>query len=201
MKPKTKRAAEQQNNMSNITDILASIDSIEAYAASIETAEAESRARLLRIVRALAKIANNKQRFRRMPMRFQDEDGHYDNSFPPKQDYRDHSGPRLLEIISESTEDIATEGGFYHAWKRVTEDRGLYIAADGTLYGCEQTGTGRFGQFAAHPGNCDVDVDLSWETLAEDDVPLDRLQKAVSELIALAFPAAKDSAAAKALTA
>lgn len=52
---------------------------------------------------------------------------------------------------------------------------GLYDGRKGELYGCEETGTGALGQFAAHPGDHDVDCKLSWHKLDADEVDEDKL--------------------------
>ena len=118
---------------------------------------------------------------------YRDED-HYDNSFPPSQEYRNRRGPRLLKIRENVTDDIGTSSGFYHDWKRVTTDPGVYVSADGSIYGCDEHGTGHYGSFAAHPGNCSVDVELEWEQLNEDDVSIADLELAEGSLRKLAFP-------------
>lgn len=163
---------------------------LEALANSICEELNNKTTKMRRLITAYARIINAREpsQFERMPCAYADEDGHWDNTYPPKQIYKDHTGPRLFEIISESTKDIATSTGFYYSWKRVTEDPGLYVAPDGELYGCTQTGTGEYSGFAAYPGDCRVDVTLEWAPLIDDEITFDRLQKAERELRAIAFP-------------
>jgi hypothetical protein len=171
--------------MENIT-----IESLETLATELEKDQAAQRARLIRMIRAEARIlaAREPDKFPRRATEYADEDGHYDNSYPPKQVYRARTGPRLVILDSCDYEDNATEGGFYHAWERVTLDPGIYVSRDGRIYGCEMTGTGRVGQFAAHPGDCDVDVTLEYSLRDEDEIPLEQLASAEETLRSLAFP-------------
>lgn len=173
------------------------IESLEALAAELEQ-DAETRAaKLLRLIRAFARIiqAREPREFARQPCEWGDVAGHYDNSFPPKKEYRDYTGPRLLEIYEEDTEEVATSSGFYYNYRVVTTNNGLYVAADGSLWGAERTGTGRLGQFAAHPGDCDVEVAIEYDR--RDDVSIEALEAAEKKLRDLAFPlvAAAQSAA------
>lgn len=57
------------------------------------------------------------------------------------------------------------------------------------IYGCDETGTGRVGQYAAHPGDCDVDCTLEWMPRDLDDVSLAEIRLAEETLRELAFPA------------
>ncbi len=166
------------------------IHELEALANQIANEHTEKETKMHRLIRAYARILSVRQpsAFKARALEYSDEDGHWDNSYPPDQQYKNRSGPKLIQVIRSATNDIATESGFYYAWRRVTEDPGLYIHADGRCFGCREEGTGRFGQFAAHPGDCDVHVELHWEELELDDVPFDRLQKAEKELRDLAFP-------------
>lgn len=167
------------------------IEQVEALVAEIETEESARRTKLLRLIRGEARIAWSRapQAFPARALRYQDEDGHWDSSYPPKQVYCDRRGPRLAKIVESEDRDIATSGGCYHTWRRVTEDPGLYVSRDGRLYGRTQEGTGAVGQYAAHPGDHQVDVDVTWNELDADDVPIARLEEAERVLRALAFPA------------
>jgi hypothetical protein len=101
----------------------------------------------------------------------------------------------LRLVVQNSTTDIATESGYYYAWRRVTEDPGLYVSRDGTIYGCDEHGTGRLGQFAAHPGDCDVECELDWSPRDADELSTEDLATVEQHMRALAFPAsAKDAA-------
>lgn len=166
------------------------IDDLEALASQMETDVGAERARLHRLITAYARIiaAREPDRYETMPLEYSDVDGHWDNSFPPRTEYKDYRGPRLIEVCDTATTDIATSGGFYHAWRRETTDRGLYVGANGVLYGCEETGTGEVGQFAAHPGDTGVMCSLEWGPLTEDDIPTERMVAAEAQLRDLAFP-------------
>lgn len=167
------------------------LEQIEGMAAQIVAEAQTQRERLCRLIRAEARIAHNRrpERFKTAPSRYQDEDGHWDNSYPPDQVYCDYTGPQSLLIYAPTTEDYATSDGFYYEYRTVTTKRGLRIAADGTVYTVDQTGTGRFGQFAAHPGECNVDVDLEYSRTSCDNLSIAELAAIESKLRSLAFPA------------
>lgn len=171
------------------------IEEVEALAVTLETANAEARGKLLRLIRAEARIlmARDPDKFPRCACYYGDEDGHFDGSYPPKQEYRDLTGPRLLAVRKARHDDIATEDGFYHDWRRVTEDPGLYVARDGRVWGRTDEGTGHFGQFAAHPGDCRVEVTISWDPRDESDLSLEDLRAVESALRALAFPLSSEA--------
>lgn len=164
------------------------IEDVEALALSLEGEEREKRVRLERLIRAYARIihAREPERFARHATEYGDEAGHFDNSFPPKQVYRAHNGPRLIQLRDCSTEDLPTSGGFYHEWRRVTTDPGLYVAPNGAIWGATETGTGRVGRFAAHPGDCGVEVEISYDL--RDDLSLAELEEVEEALRKLAFP-------------
>jgi hypothetical protein len=168
------------------TDI--TIEGLEALAAQMEADAATHAAKLERLIRAFARIINGRepQKFTRKPTEYGDEAGHYDNSFPPEQEYRAHTGPRLIRLEERTTEEVATSSGFYYSWKLVTTAPGLYVAPDGSLWGSDATGAGRLGQFAAHPGDCGVEVTIDYDR--RGDVSLDELERAEMALRDLAFP-------------
>lgn len=166
------------------------LETLEALAEQVEQDEEAHREKLARMIRAYARIlaARAPDTFRARALEYSDEEGHYDNSYPPKQQYKDRNGPRLYCVRKFGWESIATEGGFYYHWRAATNDPGLYVAPDGTLYGCTVSGTGRVGQFAAYPGDCDVMLSLDWSPRDEDEVTTDELGQAECELRKLAFP-------------
>lgn len=166
------------------------IEQIEELANSLETTDTEQRANLQRMIRAEARIlaVREPDKFTRKALEYRDEDGHWDNSYPPKQKYRNYTGPRLLKVQSCTTDDIATTSGFYYDWKRVTTDPGIYVACDGELWGCNESGTGSLGRFAAHPGDCNVEVELEWSPLDMHEVTIVQLQQVEEHLRKLAFP-------------
>jgi hypothetical protein len=167
------------------------IEQVEALATKLESDDQAKRAKMLRLIHAYCRVIAQRSpgKFARQAVACRDEEGHFDNSYPPSVLYCEHTGPRLLQIRDNRTDDVATSGGFYYNWKRVTEDRGVWVGRDGALYGCEETGTGELGQFAAHPGDCNVDVTLEWEQLDLDDVDTEDLVETESKLRGLAFPA------------
>lgn len=164
---------------------------LESLANSICEDATTEKENLARMIRAYCRILHASQptAFRRHATVYSDEDGHWDNSFPPKIVYKQHTSPLLIEILDSSENSKATSGGFYHSMEYFTEDPGLYVGTGGEFYGATITGTGDFGQFAAHPGECNVDCTIKWATLDLDDITTDRLQKAEKELRDLAFPA------------
>lgn len=174
------------------TTTLPTIVEIEAIILKLENDEATRRAKLCRLIAAYARIIwlrEPDQFGKKRATEISDEDGHWDSSYPPKMVCKNRCGPRLITILDNTTDDIATSSGFYHDWKRVTEDAGLYIGTRGELYGCQETGTGSLGQFAAHPGDCGVEVELSWETWDSDELATSALEAAEAKLRGLAFPA------------
>lgn len=166
------------------------VEAIEALAARLEADEATTRAKLLRLIKAEARILALREpgEFRRHALEYADEDGHYDSSFPPKQVYRDKTGPSLFEVDRFDYEENATTSGFYYAWEAATTDAGIYVDRKGTIYGAEITGTGRLGQFAAHPGNCGVLLAIEWSPRDLDDVTTEALRTVEAVMRAKAFP-------------
>ena len=166
------------------------LEQVEVLAATLEAEQAGRRERLLRLIRAEARIlaVREPQMFGRRALEYGDEDGHWDNSYPPKMEYKDKTGPRLIKVSAAEWDSVATEGGFYHAWRATTENNGLYVGRDGALWGCTYSGTGSFGQFAAYPGNCGVTLTMEWDRLDIDDVSDDDLTMVEETLRDLAFP-------------
>lgn len=170
------------------------IEDLERMATELEANEAQQRARLDRLIRSYARIlaVREPHLFERRATEHGDVAGHWDNSFPPKQEFRARTGPRLLRVEGYDTEDVATSGGFYYSWRRVTTDGGLYVSKMGELYEANETGTGRFGAFAAHPGDCDVECEVAWSPKRE--VSLKQLVAVESCLRELAFPLSQAAA-------
>lgn len=173
------------------------IEDVEALAAQLEADESAERAKLQRLIRAEARIiaVREPEQFETMALEYADEDGHWDNSYPPSQVYRAYAGPRLITVRDCETADVATTSGYYHDWKRVTEDPGLYVDRDGRIWGCDESGTGRVGSFAAHPGDCDVHVTITWERRSDRDVTTEELRAVERHLRQLAFPLTQGAAA------
>lgn len=165
------------------------IDQVEELATKLEADDAAQREKAARLIRAYCRILwlREPQRFQRRPTERRDEDGHWDNSYPPKQELRNFTGARLIKVRGWDYDDIATSSGFYYTWKRVTKDHGLYFDRFGRAYGADETGTGRLGQYAAHPGDCDVECEIAWSQ--RDELETAELIAAEQALRALAFPA------------
>jgi hypothetical protein len=163
---------------------------LEAIADEIVGEESQKREHLATMIRHYARIlaVREPERFTRRATELSDEDGHYDNSYPPKLEWKDRSGPVSMRIVPGTYEQVATEGGFYHSWRAATSDSGLYITPTGEMIGATFEGEGRYGQFAAHPGDCSVMITVEWDRLDIDDVPTERLVEAEAELRDLAFP-------------
>lgn len=172
-------------------DAQITIEQLEALATRLETDDAAKREKLMRMIRAYCRILAQREPklWGRMPTEHADCDGHWDNSYPPAQKYKNHSGPRLIEVVDHRTNDIATSGGFYYDWKRVTEQPGLYVSRDGRIFGCQETGTGRVGRFAAHPGDCDVSCTLEWSPRDVDEITTVEIETVEAHLRGIAFPA------------
>ena len=164
------------------------LEALEQLATDLELSETQRRERLTRMIRAYARIVavREPEKFKRRALEYSDEDGHYDNSFPPDQKFKDFAGPRLIRVSQAEYDEIATSDGFYHDWRAATSTRGLYVAKDGTLYGCTHDGSGSVGQFAAHPGNCGVMISLDWAPL--DEVSTADLVMVEETMRDLAFP-------------
>ena len=163
--------------MSNAT---ITIEQLEELANQIETEEQEERTRLRRLIRAYARIIAIREpdQFKRRALEHSDEDGHWDNSYPPKIKYKDKNGPALISVRYGDYDQVATEGGFYHTWRAVDSDPGVYVGRDGAIWGRSHEGEGNFGQFAAYPGECGVCVKLEWDTRSDSETPLDDLREA-----------------------
>jgi hypothetical protein len=166
------------------------IEDIEMLAGQLEADAAAEGNRLTRLIRAYARIVFQRQpdAFTPRALEYSDEDGHWDNSFPPKVRYKDRRGPRTIDVVEHDYETIATSGGFYYDWRAATTERGLYVDRDGDFYDATHEGTGSFGQCAAHPGDCGVMVTIEWHTVDAGEIPLDRLQLAEKTLREKAFP-------------
>jgi len=167
------------------------IEELEILATELEQNAAAQRNRLLRLCRLHVRILASREPalFERRATWHGDEEGHFDSSYPPKQVYRDHTGPRTIHLAARVTEDVATSGGFYFDWRRVTSYGGLHVRGDGRFLRSVEEGTGRVGQFAAHPGDTNVSCTITWSSIPEDDLSLDELTAAEKALRALAFPA------------
>lgn len=179
----------------NTTQI--TVEQIEHLATELEADAEENRSRLLRLIRAETRIlaAREPERFTRRACHYGDEAGHYDNSYPPKMEYSERTGPVSITLTKSVTEDVATTSGFYYEWRRVCSSGALALDMHGRFWRSDETGTGRVGQFAAHPGDCGVDVTIDWSHESDDDVSLEELRIAEGKLRALAFPAATAKAA------
>jgi len=166
------------------------LESLETLADEITAEATAAKAKLARLMRAYARIlaAREPNKFTRRATIYADEDGACDNSFPPQQEYKRRTGPLSIRLVGFGMDNRATSGGFYHDVEVFTIDPGLYITRDGELIGAEITGTGRFGQFPAHPGYCGFDCEIEYGAIDPDDLDLDRLAGAETTLRNLAFP-------------
>lgn len=163
------------------------IEQLEALAAQAENDNDAEQARLTRLCKAMARIlaARQPEAFQPCATSITDEAGHWDNSYPPKAEYHCHHGaPRLLKARRYDFEDVPTEGGYYHAWRRQTTNRGCYVAPDGALWGCDASGTGRVGQYAAYPGDCERAITLDWERIEPTLEDLREAEQALREKMA-----------------
>lgn len=166
------------------------IETLELLATEIEADETVQRSRLARLCTAYVRIlaAREPAKFTRRACHYGDEAGHFDSSFPPSKEYSERTGPRSIKLTESKTDDVATSSGFYYSWRRVTESGALAIGADGRWYRSDETGAGRVGQFAAHPGVCDVDVTIDWSPENVEDVTTEELEIAEAKLRDMAFP-------------
>jgi hypothetical protein len=159
------------------------IEQLEELAAKIEQTDAEEQTRLLRLCNAMGKILARRQPdvWKGTSTSITDEAGHFDNSYPPSEE-RHGRGPSVVRVRGRETEDVPTETGFYHTWRRQTTDGGCYLGRNGFWYSSDESGTGRVGQYAAHPGDRDRDITIEWERMTPT---LEDLQEAEPVLRAL----------------
>lgn len=156
------------------------IEQLEALAAQVENDNATEHERLNRLCRAMARILAGRQRelFVARATSITDEAGHFDGSYPPKEECHGRSRA-LLRVRRYTVENVPTSGGFYHDFREQTTDVGCYVSLDGSLWGCDRSGTGRLGQYAAHPGECNRDITLDWHAI---EPTLDDLRAAEAAL-------------------
>lgn len=164
--------------------------SLAAIADEIVAEESTKRNHLTTMIRHYARIlaVREPHRFAAMPIEYSDEDGHWDNSYPPEQEWKDRNGPDAMTLIKGDWDQIATSSGFYYEWRAATNDYGLYVTPLGDLLGASYTGEGRFGQFAAHPGDTDVRIEVEYDRLDLANVTTERLVQAEADMRELAFP-------------
>jgi len=145
---------------------------------------------LATMIRHYARIlaVREPERFQRRAVEHSDEDGHWDNSFPPDIKFKDRSGPISMIIFSAEYDEIATSEGFCHDWRAATSDPGLYVTPRGELLGAHHDGGGSFGQFAAYPGECNVMVEIEYGPIDMDELSVETLEQAEEQLRELAFP-------------
>jgi hypothetical protein len=152
--------------------------------AALDAARDAHRAMKAKHVELLARLAQHfpgrDQWKRRATTIVDDNDGN--GSYPPDEQWTDHSGPILFKIEGADYSTEATAGGFYHDCRAGTGSSGLYVSRDGTLYGANFTGTCRFGQFPAHPGICDRDIAVEWDVLPMEDISNDDYDAAIAAL-------------------
>lgn len=176
----------------NNTDMI-TIEALELLADQAESDDAAQRAKLARLITAYARIASAAQpeAFTRRAKHVGDEAGHFDSSFPPSIVHSDRTGPLSIRVTDSETEDVATSTGFYYDWRRVTTRGALAVGPGGGLYRSDESGTGRVGQYAAHPGDCDVDVEITWsrvDVADPEEVTLAELAACEAAMRTLAFP-------------
>ena len=151
-----------------MTTLTLTIEQLEDLAAQAENDNAAEHARLTRLCKAMARILAVRQPevYKRFATSITDASGHWDNSYPPKPEYHfGHGAPRLIKVEGHDTSDVPTETGFYYAWRRQTDDLGCYVARDGSFMGCDETGTGAVGQYAAHPGDHRREIERDWQRI------------------------------------
>jgi hypothetical protein len=166
------------------------IEQLENLVSQMEADESAERDRLVRMIKACVKIMGQRasDKFRKRARKLiSDSDG--DNSYPPKTIAAERSGPALYTIYESEEEHVRTTQGFYHDWRCVTVDQGLYADRQGNLYGRVEIGTGSYGQFAAHPGDCHVDIDVEFvDADLENHFTVEQLRTALDYVKAVAFP-------------
>jgi hypothetical protein len=166
------------------------IGQLESLADQIVNSDRQRKQKLARMIRAYARILwiREPKQYKRGATIFADEDGHWDNSYPPDLKYKEFDGPKGITIYRFDWHCRATSHGFYHDLKIYTSDGGLRVCPDGSLTTATIEGTGRYGAFAAHPGHCDFDCSIDYSQIDPEDVALDRLIDAEKQMRDLAFP-------------
>jgi hypothetical protein len=174
------------------------LEQLEDVANSVGQESSQQREHLLRMIQSYVRIiaARGIETFRPLPLFYGDADGYWDNSFPPKQTYKEHTGPETVVVQNVDFQSRATSSGFYHDLKYFTVSPGYYVDADGQFWRGTLEGTGRYGQFAAYPGEADVACAISYQEVADHEVPTPVLIAAERKLRQLAFPLAAASFAA-----
>lgn len=156
---------------------------LNALADRLDAEAAEVRARKLELIRSylrvLARVA--KAAFKRLYCAERSvSDGN--GSYPPSVVPHDRTGPRVITIRDAEYSRIPESAGFYYTWKAGTEDGGLHVDASGTFYRGACRGSGRFGQFPAHPGDTDVVVDWTWRVVSTSELDDDEIAEVELEL-------------------
>lgn len=169
---------------------ITNLESLEELAHAIVSSDAGRRELLRQMIRQYCRImaVKSPEQFKRRALQYMDEPGHYDNSYPPEQQYADRNGPSLIRIEHGQWDEIASSGGFYYSWEAVTRTRGVYVDRHGDLYGADYSGIGAVGQFAAHPGDCGVDIHIEYSRLEEQEISTDQLREVEGELRTMAAP-------------
>ena len=74
------------------------VEEIEALAESLAKENEAARAKLLRLIKAEARVlfGREPEQFEQQPTEWSDTAGHFDSSYPPKQEYYNHVGPRVV---------------------------------------------------------------------------------------------------------
>lgn len=168
------------------------LEQLEALATSLEATEWKRREKLIRMIRAFVRILSIREpaRFTARPTVYADEDGHWDNSYPPTQEFKQRTGPRSIQLRKTDFTNRATTGGFYHHSCYYTEVPGLSVDASGDFWNSKLDGVGQYGQFAAHPGECEVNCTIDHEIVDAGDLSTVELIDAEQQLRLLAFPSA-----------
>jgi hypothetical protein len=165
------------------------LEQVEVLEAELEQAHQREQERLTRLVRAHCRVlaVREPECFERRPFEYCDKPTS-DYSFPPGQEWRDFVGPRLLKVESLSWDQDALGGGFYHRWRVASQQPGVYLAPDGSLWGGIASGEGGFRSIAAYPGDGDVRLLIEWRPLEADEITIETLIAAEEHVRELAFP-------------
>ena len=165
-----------------------SIEILENLAATLGAEEKAKRTRLQRLIRAYSRIIalRDGDQFQSQNTEMRDEDGYYDNSYPPEEQCCNQTGPELMRVEQPTDEYVGTSDGFYHDAKVVTEYGGVYVDASGDLWQRRAEGTVRFGSFAAHPGWCNREIGYDFSQVSEPT--MNDLLTAEEALREIAFP-------------
>ena len=178
--------------------MMTSTADIRRMLAEIESGEATDQAEkslLLAEIPTLARYLNRhvSAAWMKLATGIMDDPGHYDSSYPPDEYVAARTKKRLLRVSYPTTTERETSGGFYGTFDISTDEPGVAIGTDGTIYSIDEAGTAKTSPYAAYPGTDHRDIHLSYRPVASPD--LDVLRSAANLLRTMRAALTADSPA------